>query len=61
MWLETAPRLAIQSSFEERAFEIQVRHTIYVENSMDNLKVELMNETFIEQLKSKKDRFLHRG
>ena len=49
MWLETAPRLAIQSSLEERAFELEVRHTIYVENAMDSLMEELKNETFIEQ------------
>ena len=49
MWLETAPRLAIQSSLEERAFELEIRHTFYVEDTMDNLVEELKNETLIEQ------------
>jgi len=49
MWLETAPRLAIQSSLEERAFELEIRHTFYVENAMDELVEELKNETLIEQ------------
>lgn len=49
MWLETAPRLAIQSAMDERAYEIEVEHTFYVKNAMDDLKVTLRQESLVEE------------
>jgi hypothetical protein len=48
MWLETAPRLAIQSAMDERAFEIEVEHTFYVKNAMEDLQVTLRQEPLVE-------------
>lgn len=48
MWLETAPRLAIQSSMEERSFEIEIRHTFYVKNAMEDLQITLEEEPLVE-------------
>jgi ABC-type antimicrobial peptide transport system permease subunit len=48
MWLETAPRIAIQSAFEERAYELEVRHTIYVPDSMNALQAQLEHEPLVD-------------
>ncbi len=48
MWLETAPRLAIQSAMEERSFEIELQHTFYVENAMEELQSTLAQEPLVE-------------